>query len=161
MNSNNKLLFGIIITVFLLWAISAGVIMLTLDDWATRGTFGDLFGAVNALFSGLALAGLVYSLYRSREELGLQREEIESNRKELIKSRKTQEKSEKALEEQARQLRVASKINGLKILIDYYTGILADNNKAEDVRDRALVRRKELIKEVDTLIDRLNDEELE
>jgi flagellar biosynthesis component FlhA len=159
--SNNRLLYGIILTVLVLWASSAGVIILTLDDWSSRGTFGDLFGAINALFSGLALAGLVYSLYRSREELGLQREEIELNRKELIKSRKTQEKSEKALEEQARQLRAASKINGLKILIDYYTGILADAQKPEDIKEQARTRRRELIKEVDSLIDRLSDDELE
>ncbi|WP_310620879.1 putative phage abortive infection protein [Flexibacterium corallicola] len=34
-----------------------------------RGTFGDTFGAVNALFSGLALAGLCYAILLQQHEL--------------------------------------------------------------------------------------------
>ena len=100
MNSNNKILSYIIIGIVLIWALSGVLTMIYLDEWSDRGTFGDLFGAINSLFSGLALAGLIYSIYGSRQEIQLQREEIELNRKELIKSRKTQEKSEKSLEAQ-------------------------------------------------------------
>lgn len=48
-----------------------------------RGTFGDKFGAVNALFSGLAFAGLIVTLLYQKEELKLQREELAETRKEL------------------------------------------------------------------------------
>lgn len=48
-----------------------------------RGTFGDMFGAVNALFSGLAFATLIYTAWMQRDELALQREELSATRAEL------------------------------------------------------------------------------
>lgn len=50
------------------------------EEW---GQFGDFFGSINALFSGLALAGVVVSLFYQREDLRLQREELADTRKEL------------------------------------------------------------------------------
>lgn len=161
MNSNNKLLGIIIIGIVLVWALSGLLTMVYLDEWSHRGTFGDLFGAINSLFSGLALAGLVYSIYSSRQEIQLQREEIELNRKELIKSRRTQEKSEKALEAQVEQMRIASKLSGINTLITYYSGVIANPEKPEEVREKAREQRRELIKEIDGLIDRLGDEDVE
>ena len=48
-----------------------------------RGTFGDMFGAANALFSGLAFAGIIYAVLLQRKELQLQRQELVATRKEL------------------------------------------------------------------------------
>lgn len=48
-----------------------------------RGQFGDKFGAVNALFSGLAFAGLIYTIILQHDELGCQREELANNRAEM------------------------------------------------------------------------------
>lgn len=45
---------------------------------AARGVFGDKFGAVNALFSGLAFTGLIWTLILQRQDLALQRQEIEA-----------------------------------------------------------------------------------
>lgn len=56
------------------------------DSWADRGTFGDMFGAVNSLFSGLAFAGVIYAILLQRKELELQREELVLTREELRKS---------------------------------------------------------------------------
>lgn len=53
------------------------------------GTTGDMFGAVNALFSGLAFAGIIFTILLQRNELQLQREEIEETREEFIKQNKT------------------------------------------------------------------------
>lgn len=50
-----------VISFVLLWALSA-VITLSYGDFAKAGTFGDSFGAINALFSGVALALAVYSM---------------------------------------------------------------------------------------------------
>lgn len=46
-----------------------------------RGTFGDMFGAVNSLFSGLAFAGLICTLIVQMKELKAQREELSDTRK--------------------------------------------------------------------------------
>lgn len=54
-----------------------------------RGQFGDMFGAVNALFSGLAFAGLIITLILQREELSLQRDELKQTRKEFEEQNKT------------------------------------------------------------------------
>ncbi|MEP2953164.1 MAG: putative phage abortive infection protein [Sulfitobacter sp.] len=50
---------------------------------ASPGTFGDMFGGANALFSGWAFAGLLIALFMQRSELALQREELSRTREEL------------------------------------------------------------------------------
>ena len=52
-----------------------------------KGLFGDKFGAVNALFSGLAFAGIILTLLLQRRELSLQREELSNQGKEASKRR--------------------------------------------------------------------------
>ncbi len=42
-----------------------------------------MFGVVNALFSGLAFAGILIALYMQKHELALQREELSETREEL------------------------------------------------------------------------------
>ena len=55
----------------------------TFSDSAEQGQFGDQFGAVNALFSGLAFAGLIFTIILQKKELALQREELADTRREL------------------------------------------------------------------------------
>ncbi|MEW4425991.1 hypothetical protein AB1I68_00690 [Paenibacillus pabuli] len=64
------------------------------------GTFGDMFGAVNALFSGLAFAGLIYTITVQRQELSLQREAIEMQTEELRMQREETARSADQLEGQ-------------------------------------------------------------
>lgn len=52
-------------------------------DFSERGTFGDMFGGVNALYSGLAFAGIIITILLQRKELGLQRDELKETRKEF------------------------------------------------------------------------------
>ena len=42
-----------------------------------RGQFGDAFGVLNALFAGLAFAGVIAALVMQMQELRLQRRELE------------------------------------------------------------------------------------
>lgn len=48
-----------------------------------RGQFGDMFGGFNALFTAFAFAGLIYSSFLQRHELGPQRLELKATRDEL------------------------------------------------------------------------------
>lgn len=64
------------------------LINLIFNDWAISGTFGDTFGALNALFSGLAFAGLITTILIQKEELGHQRDELKLQRDEMIETRK-------------------------------------------------------------------------
>lgn len=52
----------LICLVFAGWALFPLAIYLAIRAWERRGQFGDAFGAVNALFSGLAFAGLFWAL---------------------------------------------------------------------------------------------------
>ena len=53
------------------------------------GAIGDIFGAVNALFSGLAFGGLIFAILLQREELELQRNELRDTRREFETQNKT------------------------------------------------------------------------
>ena len=57
--------------------------MNNLDKWEQRGTFGDMFGAVNSFFSALAFAGVIITILLQTSELKLQREELVETRNEL------------------------------------------------------------------------------
>ena len=54
-----------------------------LKDQTDRGTFGDMFGSVNAMFSGLAFVGVIYAILLQSKELKLQRKELRFTRDEL------------------------------------------------------------------------------
>ncbi len=51
------------------------------------GEFGDQFGAINALFSGLAFAGVFAAIWFQREELALQRQANKDAQRELESQR--------------------------------------------------------------------------
>ena len=77
---------GFIITAIIVAVIIIGFWLLTLyllRGDADRGTFGDMFGSVNALFSGFALAGIILTILLQQSELKLQREELKETRKEF------------------------------------------------------------------------------
>jgi hypothetical protein len=63
--------------------------------------FGDMFGAVNSLFSGLAFACLIYTIFLQKNELGLQRKELEYTREELRGQKETLQKQNEQLAHQA------------------------------------------------------------
>jgi hypothetical protein len=60
-----------------------------LNDFTTRGQFGDMFGVVNSLFSGLAFGGIIYTILLQREELKAQREELKLTKQEFITQNET------------------------------------------------------------------------
>ena len=64
------------------------------------GTFGDMFGAANALFSGLAFAGLIYTVWLQRIELRFQREDLEATRLVLDAQRAQMEAQNQTLRRQ-------------------------------------------------------------
>lgn len=89
-----------IIGVLVAWGLSWWLINKNIDCTTERGTFGDMFGAVNALFSGLAFAGLIVTLLYQKEELKLQREELAQTREELKGQREEFEEQNKTMKRQ-------------------------------------------------------------
>ena len=98
---------------------------------------------------GLAFAGLIYTIVLQKQDLELQRNEIALNRAELKKTAKAQQHSEKALIQQVEQMKLASKLNALKILIDYYNIQIANPNNSPEVVAKSKEKRKMTIQEID------------
>lgn len=79
--TRNNIIYGILF-VFIVW-ICSGILIYKCIAPNERGTFGDMFGAVNALFSGLALFGIIISILIQQNELNLQRKELADTREEF------------------------------------------------------------------------------
>ena len=78
------LIFLIFLVVFFLWIGSYFLISKYISDSPEiKGQFGDSFGAVNALFSGLAFAGLIITILLQRKDLQYQRTAIEQTNVEM------------------------------------------------------------------------------
>lgn len=82
-NTNYLPLILLSVGVVGLFALSWWWLSVAINDPEKQGQFGDQFGAVNALFSGLAFAGLIFTIILQKKELELQREELSDTRKEL------------------------------------------------------------------------------
>jgi hypothetical protein len=88
--------WSIVAIVIFMWAAS-GALLYGMND---RGTFGDMFGAINALFSGLAFAGVIYAILLQRIELRLQRNELSLTRQELAGQREQLQAQNETLKRQ-------------------------------------------------------------
>ena len=106
------------------------ITLFVLKDNPNRGTFGDMFGSVNALFSGLALAGIILTILLQRTELALQRQELQDTRIELKRTADAQERSEYALKRQAENLMISAELSALNSLVIYYSG---EEQKLEEI----------------------------
>jgi hypothetical protein len=82
-------------------------------DWEQSGVFGDTFGAVNALFSGLALGGVFVAILLQSQELQHQREEIRM-------TREVQKESSIAQQGQLNMLATAARVNALSTIVEYH-----------------------------------------
>src|SRR5687768_14058386 len=80
------IIFGMVVVLWIsCWILASSLINVNssaTNSWSMRGQFGDMFGAVNALFSGLAFAGIIYTILLQREELEAQRKELRATRRE-------------------------------------------------------------------------------
>lgn len=92
----------LILIIFIVWLLITIIIWIVFKDWSKSGVFGDTFGAINSLFSGLALAGIIYTIYLQKRELQLQRDELALTRRELTRSASAQESSFSLMNEQLR-----------------------------------------------------------
>ena len=123
-----KVLIAISILVCGLWGATWILIIFNIDDWAIRGTFGDMFGSVNSLFSGLALIGITYSIY-------LQIKMLNSDH-DRRKKQATMEHIRTIRPIYVKLLRESEKVFGQDVLSKENVAIiLADYEKRENLKD--------------------------
>ena len=99
--------FNVVGAMVLFMVFAVMVACLVFGPPESAAEFGDMFGSVNAFFSGLALFGLIYTLLMQKEELQLQRAELTLTRAELQKSASAQQQTVLLLAEE-RKLQTAS-----------------------------------------------------
>ncbi len=97
---NRWLILGMAVLIALGWGVSGFLVFRALPSWEARAAFGEMFGAVNALFAGLAFAGVVIALLFQRAELQLQREELRLAREEQARLTSTQQEASRSLDQQ-------------------------------------------------------------
>lgn len=159
MNRDSKIILGAGIIVITFWSLS----WLLLGDrsFEERGTFGDMFGAVNALFSGFAFLGVIYAILLQRTELSLQRTELSLTRQELQKSANAQERSEKALAKQADAMVKTARINSLTASLESLEKRRKSISPINDERQRKVfVELSRKISAITNKLDSLMDESL-
>ena len=80
------LIAGILIVATIVFGFVVNCIF---SDWKDSGPFGDTFGALNTLFSGLALSGVIVTILIQKKELKNQRIELKLQREEFLTNRIT------------------------------------------------------------------------
>jgi len=86
--SSVRLALTALAVVVVLFGANWVLICLLLPDWGSRASFGGMFGAVGALFSGVALAGVAYALVLQSRQLEIQRIEVAETRRDIEESKR-------------------------------------------------------------------------
>ncbi len=141
-----------------LWLAAPLLLWLFLPTFEHRGQFGDLFGSVNALFSGLAFAGLFWNLTTQQEQLELQRKELALQREELRLQREEMAASRAELAGQARAQEALFRASAAQIAVAAFQAeIEAIKLEAEEMNPG--FRREPIMKirQVASSLSRLSD----
>jgi uncharacterized membrane protein YedE/YeeE len=152
---NNK---RYILLIFILLLILVGYFLSVrffYPELSDRGFFGDMFGGISAVFSGLAFIGIIYTIVLQREELQLQRKELELTRKELKRSAQAQEKSERALSKQAESLKQTAILNGLGAILGYESMLIevANTGRYGNIPISSREETEKIKKKIETIIE--------
>jgi hypothetical protein len=122
-NDSGLILISVIVLILIIGIWLVNLCLLKDLDPVKRGTFGDMFGSINALFSGLAFTGIILTILLQRKELALQRQELKDTREELKRAATAQENSEHSLRRQAENLKISAKLTALNTLVTYYSDL--------------------------------------
>ncbi|UWQ90644.1 putative phage abortive infection protein [Rhodobacteraceae bacterium M382] len=78
--------FGLFILVCMMWG--GNIFFLGGSKPDVRGTYGDMFGAINALFTGLAFAAVIYAIFLQKHEVRLLKSELKGTKRMMEKQQK-------------------------------------------------------------------------
>jgi hypothetical protein len=120
-NINNDIKHGfiLIICVIALWVLLGFLPFYGIDNWTERAQLGDMFGVINSLFSGLAFAGVIYTIILQRKELSLQRKELKDTRT--------------VFQEQSSLMKLQQKVNVFFQMLENHRGIIKSLNTNDSI----------------------------
>lgn len=101
-----------------------------------RGQFGDMFGVLGAVFSGLAFAGLIVTLIQQHDDLKLQREDLRLQRQEIAQTNLELALQRKEMEEQNKTIMLqrfeTTFFNMLKSQVEIRNSVKYDEYEGKD-----------------------------
>lgn len=101
------------------------------------GQFGDSFGIVTSLLSGLAFAGLIWSIFLQREDLAYQRESLDITHQENARQTDELRNQKKQFEKQNIQIKIQSFENVFFKMLSFHNQIVNSLDLAEERKEGA------------------------
>jgi len=146
-------------SVFLLWLAYPRLIdsafaewLVPAANWPTRGVIGDSFGALNALFAGIGIAGLAVNIYlQSRQLRNVELREVQNERQLIEQSA--------AVRRTALLQYYNDEIARLERLVAEYERLAQSGNKDETVEQALFRQHGDIRKKRDALVSILEKEE--
>lgn len=133
--------------VILIWLFNAFGYQIFNPSLESRAQNGDMFGPTNALFSGLAFVGLIYTIIMQRKELEMQRYELRMQREAMKAATDEQAKQAEAQEEQLKELKLQNNLtilNSRREYIEFQMEVIKVQIELDGSRPRQLDFLKEL-----------------
>lgn len=146
----------IVLIIIISWLCLNLALLSVIPSWKIRSAFGDMSTAVNSIYSGLALAGVVYAILLQRKDIQLQRQELKAARKELEKSAEAQRESEEALREQIDAQRTVARLSALSSILSHYDERMGPGVGIE--KHYSKEEAEDVIEEINNLMDELREE---
>lgn len=181
-----KIFLPVAVFIIVAWLAWWVLVSKSYDDMPSRGQVGDLFGGVNALFSGLALAGVVTAVVLQSHELGLQRiamqaqltementrieislqreqislqrEELKLTREELKRTAEASEESAKALGAQIKMQIHGARLQGLSTIADVLNFQLSHGTHPGSQIHQWSRSRDDAVRQINTILETLQSE---
>jgi hypothetical protein len=162
MKSKTYILWLLLIIVLILWCFFPIIIRNFVSAENNQNLFGNVYEALNSLFSGFAFAGLIFTIIQQnnqlkmqKEELSLQRHELELTRIELNRSASAQESTEKSIKSQAMLMEYSARLDGIKILLQTYKENSKSPQYTFQAKEQFIDKANKLEKEIEMLMDDL------
>nr|WP_251363843.1 putative phage abortive infection protein [Epibacterium ulvae] len=138
---------GLVIVAWLAspWVVQ-WIVVFTHGDGTEVGTFGDSFGALTSLFTGLAFVGLIVTLRQQKVQIEMQRQDLKLQREEMKAARDelSGQKEQMKLQNQSlkQQMFEQTFFNLLALFNRYVEGLAAkeDNPEKTPETGRALLQ---------------------
>ncbi|WP_418264259.1 hypothetical protein [Flavobacterium faecale] len=152
-DDNNDLKNGLIIflSIIIFWFFCGIGFNLIRKEWVKSIAKDDVFEAINSLFSGLAFAGLIYTIILQRKELSLQRKELKDTRD--------------VFQEQSSLMKFQQKVNVFFQMIENHRGVVKSlnttiktyKNNPELTRSEEIETKREGYEVIEDKINQINN----
>ena len=113
------ILFALLAVVILLWLWLPEYMAKDISTLGEKGVFGDSYGSVNSLFTGLAFSGLIFTIFLQQREIKLQRNDYSRQIEEMQLSRSEVARQTDIQEKQAALSMANLKMKALEAKIEY------------------------------------------